>query len=123
MNFWAFASATLAFASDLIASFIGEAKKSSRICMRILIPASVDKALGLALTKLQKISGVKKPVLKFLCRLLQQWLVLPLRHNFSTLARFGGYSDRAIRDQFSKKLPFLSLFHQLFDPHLYFQER
>lgn len=82
--------------------------------MRILIPAAVDKALGLALTKLQKINGVKKPVVKFLCWLLQQWLVLPWRHNFSTLARFGGYSERAIRDQFSKKLPFLSLFHQLF---------
>ena len=39
-----------------------------------------------------------------------------MRYNFLTLSRYGGYSDRAIREQFSKPLPFVELFDALYRP-------
>jgi DDE family transposase len=39
---------------------------------------------------------------------------LPVRYNFQSLSRYGGYWDRAIREQFAKSLPFVELFDALY---------
>lgn len=38
-----------------------------------------------------------------------------MRYNFLNLSHYGGYSEKAIRTQMRTKLPFLALFHQLFE--------
>ncbi len=40
--------------------------------------------------------------------------MLPVRYNFLNLSRYGGYSEKAIRNQMNKPLPFMAVFHQLF---------
>jgi hypothetical protein len=67
-------------------------------------------------TTIQKVTKITKPQFKFFIWLIQRWWMLPVRYNFLTLSRYGGYSDRAIREQFSKPLPFVELFDALYRP-------
>jgi DDE family transposase len=84
--------------------------------MRITITTALYKALDLAGTTIQKLSLLTKPQLKFFVWLIRRWWMLPVRYNFLSLSRYGGYSDRAIRDQFASPLPFIELFDALYRP-------
>src|SRR3954447_7966688 len=84
--------------------------------MQLTILTALYKVLDLVGTTIQKVTQFTKPRLKFFTWLLERWWMLPVRYNFLTLSRYGGYSDRAIREQFAKPLPFVELFDTLFHP-------
>src|SRR4051812_39557968 len=84
--------------------------------MQLTILTALHKALGLVGTTIQKVTQLTKPRLKFFVWLLKRWWMLPVRYNFLTLSRYGGYSDRAIREQLAKPLPFMELFDALYRP-------
>ena len=84
--------------------------------MQLTILTALHKALDLVGATIQKVTKITKPQLKFFVWLLERWWMLPVRYNFLTLSRYGGYSDRAIRQQFAKPLPFVELFDALFYP-------
>lgn len=79
------------------------------------LSAALDKATNFVRARINKVAGLTKPQRKFLSWLFDRWLMLPVGYNFLNLSRYGGYSEKAIRTQMSKKLPFLALFHQLFE--------
>lgn len=80
------------------------------------LSTALDKATNFVGATIQKVAGLTKPQRKFFIWLSERWLMLPVRYNFLSLFRYGGYCERAIRQQFSRKLPFLSLFHAFFEP-------
>ncbi len=45
---------------------------------------------------------------KSFCRSFEKWVMLPVRHNFLNIYRYGngGYSEKSIRHQFSRKINF-----------------
>src|SRR3954447_13584021 len=84
--------------------------------MRLTITTALRKALDLVGTTIQQLNLLTKPQFKFFVWLVKRWWMLPVRYNFQTLSRYGGYSDRAIREQFAKPLPFMELFDALYRP-------
>src|SRR3954470_3973675 len=84
--------------------------------MRLTITTALHKAIALAGTTIQQLSLLTKPQFKFFVWLIKRWWMLPVRYNFQALSRYGGYSDRAIRDQFATPLPFMELFDGLYHP-------
>src|SRR5438309_5364723 len=84
--------------------------------MQLTILTALHKALDLVGTTIRKVTKITKPQFKFFVWLLERWWMLPVRYNFLTLSRYGGYSDRAIREQFAKPLPFVELFDALYRP-------
>jgi hypothetical protein len=84
--------------------------------MQLTILTALHKAIDLVGTTIQKVTQLTKPRLKFFVWLLKRWWMLPVRYNFLTLSRYGGYSDRAIREQLAKPLPFMELFDALYRP-------
>jgi Transposase DDE domain len=84
--------------------------------MRLTITTALHKALDLVGTTIQKVTKITKPQFKFFVWLIKRWWMLPVRYNFLSLSRYGGYSDRAIRQQFSNPLPFMELFDGLYRP-------
>src|SRR4051794_23636093 len=84
--------------------------------MQLTILTALHKALDLVGTTIQKVTQLTKPQLKFFVWLIQRWWMLPVRYNFLTLSRYGGYSDRTIREQFGKPFPFVELFDGLYRP-------
>lgn len=76
---------------------------------------ALGKARDFVGATLAKVDVLTKPQRKFLAWLFDRWLLLPVRYNFLNLSRYGGYSEKAIRTQLSRKLPFSDLFHQLFE--------
>src|SRR3954467_5402660 len=84
--------------------------------MRLTIFTALNKALALVGTTIQNIAEFTKPRRKFLVWVLQRWWMLPVRYNFLTLSRYGGYCEKAIRDQFARPLPFAVLFEALYRP-------
>ena len=79
------------------------------------ISTALDKAANFVRARINKVAGLTKPQSKFLSWLFEIRLILPVRYNFLNLSRYGGYSEKAIRTQMSKKLPFLAMFHQLLE--------
>src|SRR3982751_2169912 len=84
--------------------------------MRLTIYTALSKAIVLVGTTIQQLNVFTKPQRKFFVWLIKRWWMLPVRYNFLTLNRYGGYSDRAIREQFAKPLPFMELFDALYRP-------
>jgi hypothetical protein len=84
--------------------------------MQLIINTALHKALDLVGTTIQKVTKMTKPRFKFFIWLIKRWWMLPVRYNFQTLSRYGGYSDKTIREQFSKPLPFADLFDGLYRP-------
>jgi hypothetical protein len=82
--------------------------------MRITINTALHKALDLVGTTIQQLSLLTKPQFKFFVWLIKRWWMLPVRYNFLSLSRYGGYSDRTVREQFARPLPFVELFDALF---------
>ncbi len=56
-----------------------------------------------------------KPQKKFILWLLITWVLLPVRHNFLNLFRYGNgeYCEKSIRQQFGSKIPFASWFMEV----------
>lgn len=65
-------------------------------------------------TIINKVEGLTKPCRSFLVWLFERWWMLPVRYNFLNLSRYGGYNEKAIRTWFSRKLPFVPMFHEVF---------
>src|SRR3954471_10044284 len=84
--------------------------------MRLTISTALHKALDLVGTTIQNITALTKPQLKFFSWLIKRWWMLPVRYNFLTLSRYGGYCEKGIRDQFARPLPFASIFDALYHP-------
>src|SRR4051812_15582505 len=84
--------------------------------MRITIATALHKAIDLVGTTIQKVTKITKPQFKFFIWVLKRWWMLPVRYNFLTLSRYGGYCEKAIRDQFASPLPFVELFDGLYRP-------
>ena len=84
--------------------------------MRLTITTALHKALDLVGTTIQQLSLLTKPQFKFFVWLIKRWWMLPVRYNFLNLSRYGGYSDRTVREQFAKPLPFVELFDALYRP-------
>lgn len=84
--------------------------------MRLTISTALHKAANFVGTTIQKVTCLTKPQRKFLLWLIERWWMLPVRYNFLNLSRYGGYCEKAIRDQFAKELPFVSLFDELYSP-------
>jgi Transposase DDE domain len=84
--------------------------------MQLTILTALHKAIVLVGTTIQKLTKITKPQFKFFIWLLERWWMLPVRYNFLSLSRYGGYSDRAIREQFAKPLLFVELFDALYHP-------
>src|SRR5947209_19906699 len=82
--------------------------------MQLTILTALHKAIVLVGTTIQKVTKITKPQFKFFVWLIKRWWMLPVRYNFLTLSRYGGYSDRTIREQFAKPLPFVAFFDGLY---------
>ena len=76
---------------------------------------ALSKAVSFVSTSIEKIKGLTKPCSKFFTWLFERWWMLPVRYNFLNLSRYGGYSEKAIREQFKRRFPFPSLFHEVFE--------
>lgn len=67
-----------------------------------------NKAIGFITASIEQVIGITKPQKKFLSWLFEKWIMLPVRHNFLNIYRYGnaGYSEKSIRHQFSRKINF-----------------
>jgi len=70
------------------------------------------KASSFITASVQQTVGMCKPQKKFISWLLITWVLLPVRHNFLNLFRYGNgeYCEKSIRQQFGSKIPFVSWF-------------
>lgn len=61
---------------------------------------------------IEQVKGITKPQQKFLHWVFEKWVMLPVRHNFLNLFRYGGggYAEKSIRQQFNRKINFSSWF-------------
>lgn len=75
-----------------------------------------DKALGFITASIEQVKEITKPQKKFLQWLFEKWVMLPVRHNFLNIFRYGDgqYCERSIRDQFSRKINFFCWFQSAF---------
>jgi len=69
---------------------------------------AVNQAIGFINASIEQVSGITKPQKKFMNWLFEKWVMLPVRHNFLNIYRYGngGYSEKSIRHQFSRKINF-----------------
>jgi len=60
-----------------------------------------NKAIGFISASIEQVTGITKPQKKFLTWLFEKWIMLPVRHNFLNIYRYGngGYSEKSIRHQ------------------------
>ena len=82
--------------------------------MRITILAALNKARNFVGASISKVKGFTTPGVKFFLWLLEKWWLLPVRFNFLKLSRYGGYSEKAIRNRFQQKLSFAAMFDELY---------
>ncbi|WP_091393687.1 transposase [Arachidicoccus rhizosphaerae] len=77
---------------------------------------ALNKAMGLISARINQVCELTKPQKKFLGWIFEKWIMLPVRHNFLNLFRYadGQYSEKSIRNQFSKKMNFTALFDSSF---------
>ena len=71
-----------------------------------------NKAIGFISASIEQVSGMTKPQKKFMIWLFAKWVMLPVRHNFLNIYRYGSgdYSEKSIRHQFSRKINFAGWF-------------
>ena len=67
-----------------------------------------NQAIGFINASIEQVKGITKAQKKFLNWLFEKWVMLPVRHNFLNIYRYGngGYSEKSIRHQFSRKINF-----------------
>ena len=68
--------------------------------------------MGFISASIEQVRGITKPQKKFLKWLFEKWVMLPVRHNFLNIYRYGNgsYSEKSIRHQFSRKINFSGWF-------------
>ncbi len=65
---------------------------------------------------IDQVNDMTKPQKKFVTWLVEIWVMLPVRHNFLNLFRYGGghYCEKSIRQQFNGKINFSGWFDAAF---------
>jgi hypothetical protein len=65
------------------------------------------KASSFIAASVQQTVGMCKPQKEFISWLLITWVLLPVRHNFLNLFRYGNgeYREKSIRQQLGSKIP------------------
>ena len=74
------------------------------------------KAISSIAASIQQAIEMGKPQQKFICWVFEIWIMLPVRHNFINIYRYGNgeYLGKSIRHQFNRKINFLSWFEHAF---------
>lgn len=74
--------------------------------------AALNKAMSFIGARINQVCELTKPQKKFLSWIFEKWIMLPVRHNFLNLSRYADaqYSEKSIRNQFSRKIDFPALF-------------
>lgn len=74
--------------------------------------SAFNKAISLVTASIEQVKGITKPQKKFLSWIFEKWVMLPVRHNFLNLFRYGGgsYCEKSIRHQFSRRINFCGWF-------------
>jgi len=75
-----------------------------------------NKAMSFVYASIDQVYGMTKPQRKFLSWVVEKWVMLPVRHNFLNLFRYGEghYSEKSIRHQFSRRMNFPGWFDSAF---------
>ena len=78
--------------------------------------AAFNKAMSFINARINQVCELTKPQKRFLSWIFEKWIMLPVRHNFLNLFRYadGRYSEKSIRNQFSRKMNFPGLFDSAF---------
>lgn len=66
------------------------------------MPNTKSNALNVVQAALSKITGVKKPVAKFLIHITGLWLGMNCRYVFSNMQRWGSRNEKSYRNSFKK---------------------
>ena len=74
-------------------------------------------ALKVVETTLGKITGVKKPVTKFVIHIVELWLGMNCRYVFSNMERWGSMTEKSYRNGFKKFFDWLGFNFELVKQH------
>ena len=66
------------------------------------MPKKKPNALQVAETTLSKVTGVKKPVSKFIIHIVELWLGMNCRYVYSNMERWGAMTEKSYRNGFKK---------------------
>ena len=66
------------------------------------MPKKKSNALQVAETTLNKVTGVKKPVSKFIIHIVELWLGMNCRYVYSNMERWGAMTEKSYRNGFKK---------------------
>lgn len=72
--------------------------------------------MGFVHASIDQVCETTKPQQKFLRWIVEKWVMLPVRHNFLNIFRYGDgrYSEKSIRHQFSRRINFPEWFDAAF---------
>ena len=93
-----------------------ERKKAVAFGVKQKTSAAFNKAIGFVTASIDQVIGITKPQKKFLQWIFEKWVMLPVRHNFLNIFRYGDgqYSEKSIRHQFGRKVNFQAWFDSAF---------
>lgn len=80
------------------------------------ITTALTKAVSFISARINKVGGLTKPCQQFFSWIFERWWMLPVNYNFLNFSRYGGYCEKAIRNQFRQKFPFAELSREVFKP-------
>ena len=63
-------------------------------------------------------TGITKPMVKFISTTIPLWWSISGRYNFTNLSRYGNYCEQSIRNGFERKFNFFDFNHLLLKEHL-----
>ena len=81
------------------------------------MPKNESNALQVAETTLDKVTGVTKPVSKFIIHTIELWLGMNCRYVFSNMERWGSMTEKSYRNGFKKFFDWFSFNFQLVKQH------
>jgi Transposase DDE domain len=79
--------------------------------------AFINKTSDLVSATLASITGISKPVAKFISTIYPQWLSVSGRYNFINIARYGKYSEQSLRNGFERGFDFFKFMIALLRRH------
>jgi hypothetical protein len=93
-----------------------ERKKAVVFGVKQKTNAAFNKAISFVTASIDEVIGMTKPQRKFLRWIFEKWVMLPVRHNFLNIFRYGDghYSEKSIRNQFRRKMNFPGWFDSAF---------
>ena len=74
-------------------------------------------ALRVVVTTLGKVTGVKKPVSKFIIHIVELWLGMNCRYVFTNMERWGRMTEKSYRSNFSKFFDWFGFNFQILTRH------